>query len=110
MSPAQLFELLAERRVVVTRRDGGPYLDGPTGTLTPDLVDECRRHRWLFLWGLEGRGSGHVWHACDACQEVQLVAQQSRPRRCALTPACGGHLRPLPDIFTFGSSTFGATA
>jgi hypothetical protein len=98
-SPAELVRLLADRKVMVASSGSRPFLDGPAGSLPPDTLEDCQIYRWLFVWGLQGAATGHRWHACDVCDEVQLIAHYSKPRPCRMTAGCEGHLRRLPDLF-----------
>src|SRR5205085_86743 len=89
--------MLAERGVRLVRGRNGPELDGSPHAFDDALLDACRRQRWLFVWALHGSATGHVWHACDTCGEVQLL-RPSRNRRCILTYDCPGQMKPLPDL------------
>lgn len=90
MTHAELLTALGRAGVTVSRApDGRPVLDG---ILSERTIQQARHHRWLFTWGLEGVRTGHRWHACDECGEIQLL---DRERRCRMTPRCGGTMRTV---------------
>lgn len=88
MTPAELLDHLAQLKVTIV---AGPALDDPGHHLDDATLAAARRHPWLFAWALEGAATGHAWHACDACREVQLIKKAGR---CRMTPGCGGQMRP----------------
>jgi hypothetical protein len=105
MKPAELLAELGRIGVVVEEGDDGrPVLDG---ALTDELLAAARDARWLFTWGLHGATSGHRWHACDACQEVQLL---NHGRGCGMTPGCRGRMVPAASPVFRGSLSVGRRA
>ncbi len=94
-TPVQLLAELAWRGVTVEPGpDGAIVLFGPDVALDHDLVADCRRLRWLLVWGLQGTRTGHAWHECSACKELQLLGRGER--HCAMTHGCKGTMRPAP--------------
>jgi hypothetical protein len=41
-----------------------------------------------------GKLTGHTWHVCDVCGEGMMRSRRAGPRRCVITPGCGGSHRP----------------
>jgi hypothetical protein len=97
MRPSELLVEMSRRGAVVSRGSSGvPRLHG-VGQPPPELMAAAREYRWLFIWGLHGAESNHVWLVCDACGEVQLLRQARAGCACAMTPRCGGHMRTAPQ-------------
>ncbi len=99
MTPAELLAEVARRGVRVIEWEGRTTLDYPAGAVDEEFMATCRARKWVFVWGMEGARTGHRWHACDRCGEVQLQHHRSQPLRCTMTPACAGRMRPTPDVF-----------
>lgn len=97
MKPGALLTALAEKGLQIRKlSDGAIVVCGPTRSRDETLIDACRRNRSILDWALEGAKSGHVFLACDQCAEVQLVAMESKGKRCIMTPQCGGRLSDTP--------------
>ena len=99
MTPAELLTGLADASVMADRAsDGRVALSAPRAP-DPALLAATRRYRWVLTWGVHGAITGHRWHVCDVCGDLQLQHHRSDPIRCSMTAGCKGRMRPGPDIF-----------
>jgi hypothetical protein len=89
VTPAEILERLAQINVTIV---AGPSLDDPGHHLDDSTLLEARHHRPIFAWAIEGSRTGHAWHACDRCSEMQLI---KKGRQCHMTPGCVGDMRPV---------------
>lgn len=99
MTPARLLAELAERGIALACGPGGrPRLVDPERQLTHSALLRLLWDPWVLEWALAGSRTGHYWHGCDTCGEIQMLAK-SRPgqkRSCRLTPGCEGIMGWIP--------------
>jgi hypothetical protein len=94
LTPGNLLRELSGRQVrVIENGDRRPVLRFPSSVPDDRLVAACRKHAWLFTWGIEGARTGHGWHVCDGCGNIQLLRSRSGDRVCSLTFGCQGQMR-----------------
>jgi hypothetical protein len=60
---------------------------GPCNTMAA-AADAGIGHLWLVHWAMMGQVTGHEWHCCPVCAQIQLMPIGKRS--CHLTPGCGG--------------------
>jgi len=96
VTPVELLGRLSELGVEVHGTPGRRVrLRGPKTFLSDDeLLYWCRRYRWLWDSAMSGSVSGHLWHGCPKCGEVQLARPSDGIRKCVMTPECEGLLSP----------------
>ena len=101
MTPAVLLRALADRGIRIAWGERGrPRLVDPERQLTHIALLRLIWDRWLLEGAVVGSLSGHRWHGCSACGQVQLLhavkANEGRP--CRLTFGCKGQLSVIPVV------------
>ncbi|MGH9151156.1 MAG: hypothetical protein ACRD03_01850 [Acidimicrobiales bacterium] len=95
-----LLQVLDDRGIRYTVNPNGDdwllEVDAPAGAIVPEIRMAIRRHKWLLIWTVIARGTGHVWAPCNVCGEAVLLDPAPRLAgktvwpTCRLTPGCTG--------------------
>jgi hypothetical protein len=102
VTPAQLLDALAAHGIELRRGMAGrPRLFDPEAVLDPLRLLRVLWDRWLLEWAIVGSRSGHRWHRCPECGELQLLrlrAPSESAKHCVMTPGCAGVMAPIPFV------------
>jgi hypothetical protein len=101
VSPAKLLDAMAAAGLAIAWGPGATVrvLDPDAALLAdPVLVAYMRDYRDYLAIALRGSVTGHRWHSCNRCGELQLLraTKTNDGRACRMTVGCPGAVHPSP--------------